>query len=275
MGNEQFTIGSLFDGSGGFPLASLLFGITPIWASEVKPYPIAVTKSRLPRMEHLGSITEIDGGKIPPVDVITFGSPCQDMSIAGKRAGIKHKDKGDEETTRSGLFLEAVRVIREMREATNEVYPRIAIWENVLGAFSSHGSEDFRCVLEELANISGGGGTLFLDLRRESGDTLERSWETDGRLPGECWMRNTGASPRDAQECSLWRVLIPNAPERYSLSAKACAGILKRGTARGKRLPDMILEACLEVVLEALDAFLSVKERGAMEAEKESLSLTE
>lgn len=121
------TLGSLFDGSGGFPLAGALNGIEPLWASEVEPYPIAVTRSRFPRMKHLGSVTEIRGSKIPPVDVITFGSPCQDMSIAGKRAGLKHTEAGDEETTRSGLFYEAIRIIREMREATHGKYPRFTV----------------------------------------------------------------------------------------------------------------------------------------------------
>ena len=149
-------LGSLFDGSGGFPLAGALSGITPLWASEIEPYPIAVTTSRFPQMKHLGNVAEVDGRKIPPVDIITFGSPCQDMSVAGKRVGMKHREKGDDATTRSGLFYEAIRVIREMREATNGRYPTFAIWENVPGAFSSNGGEDFRCVLEELAKICGG-----------------------------------------------------------------------------------------------------------------------
>lgn len=154
------TLGSLFDGSGGFPLAGALSGITPLWASEIEPYPIAVTTSRFPQMKHLGNVAEVDGRKIPPVDIITFGSPCQDMSVAGKRVGMKHRDKGDDATTRSGLFYEAIRIIREMREATNGRYPTFAIWENVPGAFSSNGGEDFRCVLEELAKICGGGCTI-------------------------------------------------------------------------------------------------------------------
>ena len=149
----SFTIGSLFDGSGGFPLAAFMCGGVPTWASEIEPYPIAVTKTRFPYMKHLGSVTNIKGNEIEPVDVITFGSPCQDLSVAGKRAGLKHTDNGDEETTRSGLFMEAVRIIKEMREATNGVYPRIALWENVPGAFSSNKGEDFRVVLEEFIKI--------------------------------------------------------------------------------------------------------------------------
>lgn len=147
------TLLSLFDGSGGFPLAASLCGIRPIAASEIEPYPIAVTRSRFPNMEHLGSVTEIHGGKIKPVDVITFGAPCQDLSVAGKRAGLRHGDLGDEETTRSGLFMEAVRIIKEMREATNGEYPKYCIYENVPGAFSSSKGEDWRIVLEELIKI--------------------------------------------------------------------------------------------------------------------------
>ena len=150
----SFTIGSLFDGSGGFPLAATLCGGIPKWASEVEPYPIAVTKSRFPTIRHLGSVTDIKGSEVEPVDVISFGSPCQDLSVAGKRAGLKHTDNGDDETTRSGLFMEAIRIIKEMREATNGVYPRFALWENVPGAFSSNKGEDFRIVLQELIQVA-------------------------------------------------------------------------------------------------------------------------
>ena len=146
-------LGSLFDGSGGFPLSGVLCGIEPVWAAEIEPYPIAVTRSRFPNMKHLGDISKVHGGEIEPVDIITFGSPCQDLSVAGKRAGLKHEANGDEETTRSGLFMEAVRIIKEMREKTNGLYPTFAIWENVPGAFSSNNGEDFRIVCEELIKI--------------------------------------------------------------------------------------------------------------------------
>ena len=145
---------SLFDGSGGFPLAASLCGIEPVYAAEVEPYPIAVTKNRFPKMKHLGDVSKVKGGEIEPVDIITFGSPCQDMSIAGKRAGLKHADMGDDETTRSGLFMEAIRIIKEMRVKTNGIYPRYAVWENVPGAFSSNKGEDFRTVLEEFIKIT-------------------------------------------------------------------------------------------------------------------------
>lgn len=146
----MMTLGSLFDGSGGFPLAGALSGIRPVWAAEVEPYPIAVTRSRFPQMQHIGSVTEVHGDKVQPVDVITFGSPCQDLSVAGKRAGIH-------EGQRSNLFFEAIRIIKEMRTATNGRHPDFAVWENVPGAFSSNQGEDFRCVLEEFVKIRGGG----------------------------------------------------------------------------------------------------------------------
>ena len=84
---NKLTLGSLFDGSGGFPLGGLLAGIQPVWASEVEPFPIRVTTKRLPFMKHYGDVSKMHGGEVEPVDIITFGSPCQDMSVAGKRAG--------------------------------------------------------------------------------------------------------------------------------------------------------------------------------------------
>ena len=142
---QNLKLGSLFDGSGGFPLGGMLAGITPVWASEIEPFPIRVTTKRLPFMKHYGDISTMDGGKIEPVDIITFGSPCQDMSVAGKRDGL--------DGSRSSLFYEAVRIIKEMREATNGLYPAFAVWENVPGAFSSNKGEDFRAVLEEFCKV--------------------------------------------------------------------------------------------------------------------------
>lgn len=145
---------SLFDGSGGFPLGAALCGIEPVMASEIEPYPIAVTRSRFPNMIHLGDVQNINGAEIEPVNIISFGSPCQDLSVAGLRKGMKHESKGDEETTRSGLFMEAIRIIKEMRDATANEFPRWAIYENVPGAFSSNHGEDFRIVLEEFVKIN-------------------------------------------------------------------------------------------------------------------------
>ena len=142
---NELTLGSLFDGSGGFPLGGMLAGITPLWASEIEPFAVRVTTKRLPRMKHYGDVSSLNGADLPPVDIITFGSPCQDMSIAGKRSGL--------DGSRSSLFYEAVRIIKEMRCATNGKYPRFCVWENVPGAFSSNKGEDFRCVLESLCRV--------------------------------------------------------------------------------------------------------------------------
>ena len=143
--NNSLTLGSLFDGSGGFPLGGLLAGITPVWASEIEPFPIRVTTRRFPDMKHYGDISQMDGGKIEPVDIITFGSPCTDMSIAGKRAGL--------DGAQSSLFYQAIRIIKEMRCATNGRYPRWICWENVVGAFSSNRGLDFKAVLEAVIGI--------------------------------------------------------------------------------------------------------------------------
>ena len=143
--NKSLTLGSLFDGSGGFPLGGLLAGVTPIWASEIEPFPIRVTTKRLPFMKHYGDVSQMHGSEIEPVDIITFGSPCQDMSIAGKRAGL--------DGSRSNLFYEAIRIVKEMRCATGGAKPRYIIWENVPGAFSSNKGQDFRSVLEAVCSV--------------------------------------------------------------------------------------------------------------------------
>lgn len=126
-------------------MMTMLSGIVPVWKSEIEPFPIAVTEKRLPFVKHLGDINSVNGAEIEPVDIITFGSPCTDLSVAGKRQGLNAE--------RSGLFFQAIRIIKEMRGATNGKYPRFAVWENVTGAFSSNGGEDFRCVLEEFCKI--------------------------------------------------------------------------------------------------------------------------
>ena len=139
-------MGSLFDGAGTCCFAAELCGITPVWSSEIEKFPLAVTAKRFPQVKQLGDITKINGAEITPVDIISFGSPCQDLSVAGARKGFD----GD----RSVLFMEAVRIIKEMRYATANEFPRYAIWENVVGAFSSNGGEDFLTVIEELCKVS-------------------------------------------------------------------------------------------------------------------------
>lgn len=137
-------LGSLFDGIGVFPLAASRCGIRPVWASEIEKAPISITKRHFPEMEHLGNIMEIDGGKIPPVHVITFGSPCQNLSLIGNRSGLAG--------AKSSLFYQAFRIVQEMRDATDNVYPVILVWENVMGAFSTNNRMDFRAVLSAFAD---------------------------------------------------------------------------------------------------------------------------
>ena len=156
----ELKLGSLFDGIGGFPLAATMNDIRPVWASEIEPFPMAVTAYRFPQMKHMGDITKLHGANLPVVDVIAGGSPCQDLSVAGKREGLAGE--------RSGLFMEQVRIVKEMRKQdrrrmrnhrrrTDEfIRPRYMLWENVPGAFSSgetHGA-DFHTVLEEVCRIN-------------------------------------------------------------------------------------------------------------------------
>lgn len=147
-------MGSLFDGIGGFPLAAERYGIKTLWASEIEPFPMKVTEQRFPSMAHKGDITKLNGKLLLPVDIICGGSPCQDLSVAGARTGLSG--------ARSGLFMEQIRIVKEMRTAERErgrtgadIRPRWLCWENVPGAFSSGSpkGEDFRIVLEEIIRI--------------------------------------------------------------------------------------------------------------------------
>jgi DNA (cytosine-5)-methyltransferase 1 len=136
------TLGSLFDGIGGWLLAARHAGVTPVWASEIELFPCSVTARHFPDVKQLGDITQIDSDTLTPVDIICAGSPCQDLSIAGKRKGLNGE--------RSGLFRTAVDLVRRMRERTAGKYPRFFVWENVPGAFSSSRGMDFQAVLEEI-----------------------------------------------------------------------------------------------------------------------------
>ena len=220
--NIHLTLGSLFDGSGGFPLGGLLTGqITPLWSSEVEPFAIRVTTKRLPEVKHYGDVSAINGADLPPVDIITFGSPCQDMSIAGKRDGL--------EGSRSSLFYEAIRIVKEMRCKTNGAKPRFIVWENVPGAFSSNKGQDFKAVLEAVIGVK------------------EPSAEVPA--PGasriEFLTRSGGAYPKGENASTLSQILQTTVPPKYYLSPKACLGILRRASVRGKELPP-VLKAALE-----------------------------
>ena len=198
-------------------------------------------------MKHLGDITKINGAEIPVVDCITGGSPCQDLSVAGKRAGLDGE--------RSGLFMEQIRIVKEMRKKEMEngrtaefVRPRWMVWENVPGAFSSNGGKDFQAVLTEIVRIvepecpdvpmpiRGGGASL---------DACTMNW-AGGALLGEYTTHSFGECPREENASRLSQILEECVPQKYYLSARACQGILNRAKRRGKDLPSE-LKAALEV----------------------------
>lgn len=171
------TLGSLFDGSGACLLAATMCGITPVWASEIEPYPIRVTQKNFPEMKHLGDITKINGAEIEPVDIISFGSPCQDLSEAGAQKGLV-------EGKRSVLFFDAIRIVKEMRNATHGKYPRYVIWENVPGAFSSNKGRDFLTVLRTFVEAAGGRDADVPEPERK-GRTDRLAWRNAGCIVGE------------------------------------------------------------------------------------------
>lgn len=204
MLKKRLTLGSLFDGIGGFPLAARQNGVEPVWASEIEAFPIQVTTAHFPSMRHMGDITQLKGDDLPPVDIITGGSPCQDLSVAGKRAGLAGE--------RSGLFMEQIRIVKEMRQAhearqrtagtTEPVRPRFMVWENVPGAFSSANGEDFRAVLEETCRIADSTVSIprpptgrWKSLGPYWGDGFSVAWRV---LDAQYW-----ESPREERESSL------------------------------------------------------------------------
>ena len=219
-------------------------------------------------MKHYGDITKLSGYDLPVVDVITGGSPCQDLSVAGKREGL--------EGERSGLFMEQIRIVKEMREHDRStgrsdefVRPRFMVWENVIGAFSSNKGRDFQTVLTEIVKIvepnapdvplPSRGGT-------PKGVSTPR-WE-NGQLLGEYMTRSFGDAPSTLmEECSqgerhngvsvsrLSQILMDSPPQKYYLSAKACSGILRRAEKRGKELPEQLRKA-----LERQSAFKNEQE---------------
>lgn len=230
--NKELRLDSLFDGSGGFPLAAIFCGIKPIWSSEVEPFPIRVTQKNLPQVKHLGDIKDINGSEIEPVDIITFGSPCQDLSIAGKRAGL--------EGEKSNLFYEAIRVIKEMRCKTNGKYPRYLLWENVPGAFSSNKGEDFRCVLEEITRIKDSTVKLSRPSKWQSageilGDNFSLAWRVlDAKYFGV---------PQRRRRIFLVADLDGGSSREILFEQKSLSGDTSEGCEKGKRNTRAIKES--------------------------------
>ena len=182
-GEEVLTHGNFFSGSGTWELAAKLCGVDTLWESEIEPFPIALEAKRFPNAKQLGDITKVSGLDIEPVDIMTNSSPCQDLSVAGKRQGMT-ADSG----TRSSLFHEVIRITKEMRykdateqlrsgRPTKHIRPRIWMWENVPGALSSNNGEDFRTVIEEIAKI----------VQPEISIPRPKKWANAGSVAGDGW----------------------------------------------------------------------------------------
>ena len=237
---NEIRLGSLFDGIGVFPLAAVRCGIVPAWASEIEKAPISITKRHFPGMAHLGDVTKLNGGDIPPVHIITFGSPCQNLSQIGNRAGLAGE--------KSSLFFHAIRIIREMREATNGIFPAIAVWENVMGAFSSNDRMDFRAVLSAFTDtdVSMPASGRWAGAGMVRGHTPDLAWRL---MDAQHW-----ASPRLARrqrvfvvadfggQCSHEILFKPRAVQSISASGGDCwlsAACGDRGSfiEAGRRVP--------------------------------------
>lgn len=145
---RMLTLGSLFDGIGGWLLSAQRSGIKPIWSSEIEKFPMAVTAYHFPEVKQMGDITLLDGATLPPVDIITAGSPCQNFSTAqwAYRKGLDGE--------KSGLLKTAIELVHRMRNATGGRFPRWLVWENVCGAFSTNSGLDYRAVLQEITKAS-------------------------------------------------------------------------------------------------------------------------
>ena len=212
---NEIRLGSLFDGIGVFPLAAVRCGIVPAWASEIEKAPISITKRHFPGMAHLGDVTKLNGGDIPPVHIITFGSPCQNLSQIGNRAGLAGE--------KSSLFFHAIRIIREMREATNGIFPAIAVWENVMGAFFSNDRMDFRAVLSAFtaADISMPASGRWAGAGMVRGHTPDLAWRL---MDAQHWQ---APDWHDGSASLLWQTLEDNVPTKYFLSPAQCSQFLR------------------------------------------------
>ena len=226
------TLGSLFDGIGVFPLAASRHGITPVWASEIIPDAISITKRHFPEMVHLGDITKLDGGKIPAVHVITFGSPCQNLSQIGNRAGLNG--------AKSSLFYQAIRIIEEMRDASGGLYPAIAVWENVVGAMLSSDKRDYLAVLKSFAGaeVSMPDSGHWADAGMVRGRRCDLAWRV---LDAQYWSK-----PKLARRERIFVVadFAGTVPQKYFLTSGQCTRILGFA-ARVGCPPPKIIEALL------------------------------
>ena len=208
----ELKLGSLFDGIGGFQLAATMNDIRPVWASEIEPFPMAVTAYRFPQMKHMGDITKLHGANLPVVDVIAGGSPCQDLSVAGM-----------------SLFDLGICFGKMCREPS---------------PVEKH-TEPTSTQSSKRAAASKRQTYLYLDRREGHGLLPGLLWEKDSLLLGEYWTLNFGVSPREEIASSLSQILEDTVPVKYYLSPTACGGIIRRSEKRGKELPAILKQALL------------------------------
>ena len=240
MDKKELTLGSLFDGSGGFPLGGILAGIKPVFSSEIEPLPIRVTEKRLPQVKHYGDVNKLNGADLPPVDIITGGFPCTDVSIAGKREGLYAQ--------RTGLFFQFVRIVKEMRCKSNGKYPRYLVAENVTGLFSSAKGEDFRTVLEEICKIKDSevhipGLAKWENAGEILGDNFSVAWRVfdsqhwnvaqrrkriylvadfDGTSAGKILFESEGLSRYSAESFKSWQAAAGSTAKSSGAAGKIC-----------------------------------------------------
>lgn len=260
------TLGNFFSGSGTWELAAQMCGATPIWESEIEPFPVELEHKRFPNCKQLGDITKISGYDIEPCDIMTNSSPCQDISVAGKRKGME-QDSG----TRSSLFHEVIRITKEMREndirqlqlrgANEFVRPRpyLWFWENVTGALSSNHGEDFRSVLEEIAKIVQTDVSIPMPSGGANGQMPVVWTVTNGKSHGVCETQLMRECHREEEESFLWQILEDTVPQKYFLSERACVGILRRSEKRGKKLPEVLKNALMKQGNISEQEFLNLK----------------
>lgn len=258
--DKTLTLGSLFSGAGTFELAGFECGIEPVWASEVEPFPIAVTKKHFPNLLHLGDINKINGAAIPHVDIITGGFCCQDLSLAnGKRQGLLGH--------RSGLFIQMIRITREMLAATDGAFPKALIFENVEGLLSSSKGQDIKTVMDEIsalgfisdANVLNAADHGVAQRRRRvfivainhkhfnpnyfanaPKSTRTKRMEKAMTAWGGETFYGIASRPHEPVKQRLSEILQNDVDDKYYLSQRACLGILRRAAARGKELPDVL-----------------------------------
>ena len=257
---QEITMGSLFSGSGGFELAGSIFGIRPIWASEIEPFPILVTTKNFPEMKHLGDINKLNGADLEPVTIIAGGSPCQDMSIAGKREGL--------DGSRSNLFREQIRIIKEMRESDRaagrtgtQIRPRYMVWRTCPEHSAATRAKTSRQSSKK-SSASQTKNPMYLSLRRENGRQPDASWATISPSLGECLMPNTGECPKEESVSTLSQILEETPHQKYYLSEKACLGILRRAEKRGKELPEILRLALIRQAQMMSSAMTSATDAG-------------